>query len=614
METSAVRFGDSLIGPESAGLRRQLSELAVGLDEPLVVDSLLALHRQILDGNLPPTGPLSYLLLDVQHLFLFEEPAPQEGTVRIDSAVRALIDGYPTQPFDDLDRHFAKRPFQLFLPEESLALLPYLWARRRAGSLTAISLTTGEIETSEVLPHPTSPHSTSPVSRLAEQERLDTDVSLRLRSPRDLERFVSRAAGVVREQSTIWGFMSLPVATAATMWGRGQHRELCFGKGIEEGHARTIARCEALERYQIAQHRSDEELIYGTFDDLAEQNPIDPRELFFGRCPLYPDDLLPIYNADLPIYWTRARAPSGGEALVPAQEIWFSAQELPGEHPSIAQTTSGCALGSCFEEAALFALLEAVERDSYLTAWYLRRPCRQIDPDSVASERFQILRRRWELEFSDYSLHLFDVTNDTAVPAIAAFGVRRRGSGPKTFLGVAARLSPERACLTALEDIASFSRVMTEKRLRRSLHLLANPEEISSPADHGSVYALEEPFERLSFLDFDSPVRIEVGDLWCRVLISKAERYELRTVLDTLECHLATCGVRIFFKDITHPAVAEQGLRCVKAIPPGLYPLWFGARQRRFGETPRLRRLAKEWGGSSQGGPETYNLEVHPFT
>ena len=273
----------------------------------------------------------------------------------------------------------------------------------------------------------------------------------------------------------------------------------------------------------------------------------------------------------------------------------------------VEQTTNGCALGSSTEEAALFALLEAIERDAYLLMWYLRRPCAEIDPDSIADERFQLLRRRWELEFRDYSFHLFDITADTAVPAVAAMAVRRRGKGPKTFHGAAARLSAEHACRVALEDIAGFSRHMDESRSQRSLRLLTHPEEISGPADHGAVYALDEPFERLGFLDFDSGPQIDIQDVQRRGLIPLAappELYDLRHVLGRLSRHLQACGARVFFKDITHPAVGERELHCVKAITPGLYPLWFGHRKRRFSVTPRLERL---------GGAPPYNLEVHPF-
>ncbi|MBD0321010.1 MAG: hypothetical protein ICV87_11795, partial [Gemmatimonadetes bacterium] len=47
---------------------------------------------------------------------------------------------------------------------------------------------------------------------------------------------------------------------------------------------------------------------------------------------------------------------------------------------------------------------------------------------------------------------------------------------------------------------------------------------------------------------------------------------------------------------------------------PGLYPIWFGLRARRFRVTERLRRLARDLAGREIAGPEDVNLELHPFS
>jgi ribosomal protein S12 methylthiotransferase accessory factor len=610
MKPSEIRFGASLGRSENAALRARVEALAATLDRPLVVDSVLALSGEGRREHQPWAWPVTYLLFDFQHVFLYDEV--REGPPRIDSAVRSIIDGYGMQPFELLARHVEEGAFQPPVLLGSLDLLTSLWADFRPGVLTALGLTTGQIERAAVKIHPSSPEAglePRPDSGPRFRQRL-TGASLRQRPPAGLEDFVSRLVGVVRRQQTIWEYMSLPIGLSLLMWHQGRRQESCFGKGAREESAAAVAICEALERFQVAYHRSGQELIYGTLQDLARDWPgriVDPRDLFFGRSPDCPEDLLTIYRADMPMHWTRACSVFGDEVLVPAQEIWYSARELPGEPVLVEQTTNGYALGSCVEEAALFALLEAIERDAYLLMWYLRRPCAEIDPDSIADEQFQLLRRRWELEFRDYSFHLFDITADTAVPAVAAMAVRRRGQGPKTFHGAAARLSAERACRVALEDIAGFSPHMDESRSQRSRHLLAHPEEIRRPEDHGALYSLDEPFDRLGFLDLDGGPQIDIQDVQRKGLIAAAappELYDLREVLERLSRHLEGCGARVFFKDITHLAVGERGLCCVKAITPGLHPLWFGHRKRRFGITERLERL---------GGAPPYNLEVHPF-
>jgi ribosomal protein S12 methylthiotransferase accessory factor len=610
MKRPEIRFGASLRSPENAPLRAWVEALAAALDRLLMVDSVLALAGEGPRASRPSARPVTYLLFDLHHVFLYDEV--QEGASRIDSAVRFIIDGYGAQPFELLARHIEEGAFQPPVPLESLDLLTSLLATFRPGVLTALGLATGQIERATVTLHPSSPETgleLRPDSEPRFRQRF-TGASLRQRPPTGLEDFVSPLAGVVRWQQTTWEYMSLPVGISLVMWNRGRRQELCYGKGVCEKSAAAVAICEALERFQITYHHSGQELIYGTPQELARDWPgriIDPRDLFFGRSPECPEDLLTVYRDDMPMHWTRAYSVFGDEVLVPAQEIWYSAGKLPGEPTLVEQTTNGCALGSCIEEAALFALLEAIERDAYLLMWYLRRPCVEIDPDSIEDERFQLLRRRWELEFRNYSFHLFDITADTGVPTVAACAVRRWGQGPKTFHGAAARLSAESACRVALEDIAGFSRHMDESRRQRALRLLAHPEEIIRPVDHGALYSLDEAFDRLGFLDCDGGPQIGIQDVQRRGVIAPAASpalYDLREVLKRLSRHLEACGARVFFKDITHPAVSERGLRCVKAITPGLYPLWFGHRNRRFDVTSRLKRL---------GGASPYNLEVHPF-
>ena len=38
------------------------------------------------------------------------------------------------------------------------------------------------------------------------------------------------------------------------------------------------------------------------------------------------------------------------------------------------ETSNGCALGGCFEEATAHGLLEVAERDAFLITWYGRMP------------------------------------------------------------------------------------------------------------------------------------------------------------------------------------------------------------------------------------------------
>ncbi|HET6763235.1 MAG TPA: YcaO-like family protein, partial [Longimicrobiaceae bacterium] len=285
-----------------------------------------------------------------------------------------------------------------------------------------------------------------------------------------------------------------------------------------------------------------------------------------------------------------------------------------GEPQHVEPTTSGCAVGGSVTEAGVFALLECIERDAYLTAWYLRRPCARIDPATVRHEPFQLLRRRWHAAYPGYALYFFDLTTDTAVPAVAAIAVRERGEGPRTFHAAAARLSGARACHAALKDLTGFTPALAPERRDEMRRVLERPELVTGPVGHFETYALDETWDRLSFLDFGSGPGMDAAALDGRCPVPAADRYELGDVLRRICAHLRTVGAAAYLKDLTHPALRPHGLRCVRAITPGLFPIWFGSRLRRFAVTPRLRRLAHDLTGRDLEAPEDFNLEIHPFS
>ncbi|HEX2094196.1 MAG TPA: YcaO-like family protein [Longimicrobiaceae bacterium] len=475
-------------------------------------------------------------------------------------------------------------------------------------------LATAEISIGAPEPHPESrpPRWTSAAGRSAAPSPLRlqdrwTDASLRAAGEVRLDGLVSPEVGPIRgELSTLDG-TSLPTTTTKIAWNHGKETQFCYGKSFRPAEASFVARCEALERIHVIYPPPEEPLVYGSYNELRDC-AVDPRSLFFPEVRANP--------IAEPMYWAWATDPlDGASVLVPAQEIWFNTSNLPGEHDFFRSTTNACALGGTVEDAALFALFEAVERDSYLTMWYLRRPCARIDPDTVDHEPFQLLRRRWGAAFADYDLHLFDITTDVAIPAVAGIAVRRSGDGLRTFHSAAARLSVERACFAALKDLTGFTPHLSSERRKEFRRLLHYPERVSTPEDHYGLYALDETFERLSFLDFrgDAP-RIHAREIGERALVPAQDRYNLGAVLERVAEHLRSLGAAAYLKDITHPSLAARGLSCVKVITPGLYPLWFGANQQRFAVTDRLRRLARDFGSHELRDERDCNLEVHPFS
>lgn len=620
MATEGLVFAAPLADQGCAALRdRVAAVLSHCTERPVRVDTVLGVHLQASRGEASAGPPASYLLFDFQRIVLYDEPDDAEQA-RIDSVALWMVDAYPHQPAVHFAAHAAVEPYRFLYATDALDVLRVLWPRRRRGVVTVCDLVTGEIHSAPARVHPEA--APPPSAQVAGGESLAVPLPLHLRARRTDSGLRARrilvpdgeastAVGVVREVCETWDTADLPLVAAKLAWNGGASVQTCFGKGFRPGGAALVAGFEADERCGAIFRRADEALVHGSLRELGDL-AVDPRLLFYDH-PVSAAGGPPLSEVE-PLYWTWATDPLRKRVvLVPAQEVWFRTRAA-GERRFVHSTTNACALGGSLEEAAVFAVLEAIERDAFLTAWYARRPCDPIDLDSVEHEGFQLLRRRFALAFPDYSFHLFDATTDLRIPAVIGFAIRRRGNGPRVFASAASRLSPARACFAALGDLAGFYPRMSETRREEFRRLLAEPDLVRGPSEHYGVYALDEPFERLGFLDFSGPGRTTVAEMERHLLLPSGEKYELRDLLETIAARVSSVGASVLLKDVTHRWVRERGLRCVRAITPGLYPLWFGPRDRRFGVTERLAQLAYQWTGRKLLARDDFNLEVHPLS
>jgi len=617
-----VTFGEALLGPENEPLRSKLRSLWFPRKSPLWVSSLLALGGRIDRGGVPDSPAGAHLLLDLDHLFLLEHrPARSDPACGPLSLVRYAVDGSRRQPFRVLEEWSRQEPFRFPYPLSALDVLRSLWDRCGPGRVTVLSLSDGRIETGELVPHPGDPSargqgSLSAGSRTRHRRGAgngrSSGRSLRRRTAPEVDRGLLGVHGPVRELRPRWSALSLPVAATSVAWNRGAARDWCHGQGLLARHAESVAVLEALERFQVVSPPPDGRLTYGSFGQLEEE-AVDPRTLFFERLHSGTNSRLTRYADDVPLYWTRAEHWSGaGSVLVPAQEVWFGTVKLPGEHLFVQPTTNACAVGSSRDEAALFALFEAIERDAYLTTWYLRRRCRRLEREALDHEPLQMLWERWELLFPRLELHLFDLTSDTAIPTVCAIAMRDEGDpGPRTIHSAAARPTLAEAAFAAVKDVSAL---VTENPApmdpKRAERLLRDPDAVQQPRDHFDLYGLDETFERLRFFPFagDAPVG---GPEYPSIV---PPEYDATRLLERTARHLEILGIPAYFKNIGFPWLEERGVHCVKAIAPGLFPMWFGRGNCRFAVTTRLERLAREWLGRPLRPSSDLNLEIHPFS
>jgi thiazole/oxazole-forming peptide maturase SagD family component len=609
-----VSFGETLQYPQCRSLRDGIAGLFGDCPGSLHVDVLPAMSLPITMAAQYPAD--NYLFLDF-HRVLYFQPVHDAGAPNIDSALHYLLENYPFKPFTLLAEFTRAHPFCFSHSIKGLNILRDLKSRSVPGTLIILDFLTGEVRLSRVHEHPNVP---GPSFASAESTAIGPDmpsitVSSRAANPNwrgdgkaDLEELLSEDAGVIRGERFVITESSVPGSVTRIAWNSGQEEAFCGGKSFRPSHATHIGRCEASERFQLLYPRPGDPLVCGSYAELRE-HAVDPFLLFFERPRRHPSSWRAVYDHSVQMYWTWARdLLQQRECLVPAQDVWFNTRQLPGENICIRNTTNGCAAGTCREEAALFALMEAIERDAFMTMWYLRRRCDQIDPEHVEHDNFQLLWARMRYTLPNYRIHFFNLTTEIPVPVIAAVAVRQSGTGGRTFHSACAHPNVEHAMFTALKELAAIARhgVYTWPPS-------PNLQSVETVEDHVAIYTLDEFFPSLSFLDFDSPVRISVPELNQNSLLLNTSSTDLNQALSTLMERMRALGLSVLLKDLTQPGFARRNLFCVKAVTPGLYPLWFGYNEVRFSPTPRLVELAHRFRCDSVITSGDFNLDPHPF-
>ncbi|HEY4905010.1 MAG TPA: YcaO-like family protein [Candidatus Sulfotelmatobacter sp.] len=617
MKTSSGKlvFGKRLLGHSMLALRDKLIELAGELAQPIFVDTLLGMH---FDSESQPPQYQSFLIFDFYRIFLYENSALPSGP-KVNSVVRFLIDDYPVDPIKVL-AGYAQEHFHFFYSVEILQILPLFWMDRKPGTLITLDLSNPAIRIARPVVHPKCEQPRSATLKPGSLVAVDSTISLqdRFTGPEMrtqpipiLDDLVSPDVGIVRRENRLVGQLSFPTVISQVANGHAKPF-FCSGRGLRMRDAVATARCEAVERHLTNFLNPATPLAYGSYEmfrDLA----INPQILCFNRAGADRANGHTSYNRELPMYWCSARNPRSGAAyLVPAQEVWFNTRSLPGENICIQGSTNGCALGTSVEEAALFAILETIERDAFLTTWYLRRPCHKVDPASVHLEEFQLLWHRVRHIHRNYSFHLFDITTDVAIPVVLCVAVKQSGRGPKVMLSTACRLHWPEAALSALKDFAGMPQTISydETHARR---LLERPQDISDPEDHAAFYSLQENFERLSFFAFDAQPLLAAEDVDARSWVSRRNQYNLKSVIEEVIDNLNSLGITVLLRDLTHRAFSDRNLFCLKAIIPGLYPMWFGYYNVRFNMSKRLQALSQTFLGRPLTNDVDVNLTMHPF-
>lgn len=367
------------------------------------------------------------------------------------------------------------------------------------------------------------------------------------------------------------------------------------------GHASSYAASSAAALVEGMERRVG--ALHGRGDAvLARGRDLPGRVLTPEDFPAYPDEFYGErgcrYSPDAPHEWVRSLSLTTKEQVWVPREFVFYGEQMRHERWALS-TSSGCATGSSTAEAALFGLLELIERDAFLLSWYARVPVAPIRPGSVPG--LELLLARAAL--LGYRLEVGLLQAACKLPAIVCVA----SSATMRSVGAACHPDPVAAVRSAIEEAWTYlperERSLAQhaervERIRRQPHSVADIDEHplafapGGPEDYAQMCGVGEPEE---FGDAVAGLRT-VGD--CH---NAAELLEhLTACLGREEVEVLTCVQ-------TTGLERSIGLETVMTLAPALVPIDFGWGNQRALRSPRVLRLTNAPGGSMR-------LLPHPFS
>lgn len=433
-----------------------------------------------------------------------------------------------------------------------------------------------------------------------------------------LERFcVGQRNNLVGKLVTAYRHYRAAVAIAEVALFDSDTIELCSGISDRYSSARTVAMLEAIERYSGCSPRAFRPAVLTDHRSLADLAP-DPRR--FG---LYTEsdyktncDVLTPFRETLEVefvwgYSFGLKRP----VLVPSQMAFYSLQQ-PGPI-FVLDSSSGCALGSSPEEAIFHGLLEMIERDSLMLAWYTGVCRPHLDPMEAHDPEVRYRCRR--LNQDGFDVVVLDVTTEFGIPAVWVTARRRELKPPYAVSIGAAHIQPEKALQKSLRELDTILNrlsidIKDPSLLRRAFDLSGDPQQVSSMLDHSLFYSVPASGNHLDFL-FQSSERRSLAEL-----SAVSEQFCSRNLTSELQSVIA----RIMGSDCdviainqTSDAQRELALYAYKVLVPGAVPISWGQHRRRITGLPRLdRAVGIERNQNFTGAEEltsALNSAPHPF-
>ncbi len=368
---------------------------------------------------------------------------------------------------------------------------------------------------------------------------------------------------------------------------------------------------EGLERYCGIKPRGKRTVVHDSYHHL-EEKALNPTSVGVHESEQYEKPHFPFkkFNPDAPMDWVWGYSfLQERPILIPELLAYYS---LSCGEGFVYETSNGCALGGSLEEAIFHAIMEVVERDSFLLTWYAKLSLPRLDLRSANDNELQLMVDRIR-EVAGYDLYFYNSTMEHGIPSVWAVAKNRRSKGVNLICAAGANPDPVKAVKSTIYELAGMMFRDDEKletNRQEYERMLRDPFAVRTMEDHGMLYGLREAEERLNFLLNDH------GPLctFAEEFKQPPSHTDLKDDLQDILQKFRRLNLDVIVVDQTTPITKRNGLFCVKVLIPGMLPMTFGHHLTRVKGLERVRTVPMQLGFATK--PLTYeqlNPYPHPF-
>ena len=211
---------------------------------------------------------------------------------------------------------------------------------------------------------------------------------------------------------------------------------------------------EGVERYCGIKPRGKRTVVHDSYHHL-ENIALNPTSVGVHESDQYEKPHFPFkkFNPEAPMDWVWGYSfLQERPILVPELLAYYS---LSCGEGFVYETSNGCALGGSLEEAIFHAIMEVVERDSFLLTWYAKTSLPRLDLRSANDKELQLMVDRIR-EVAGYDLYFYNSTMEHGIPSVWAVAKNRRSKGVNLICAAGANPDPVKAVKSTIFELAGM--------------------------------------------------------------------------------------------------------------------------------------------------------------